>query len=115
MTPDAPHPVLVLVRDLMFATKITATARAAGIDVRLIREPGHLAGQAGGRLIVDLNQVGAIPAAAAWHRATNRPVIGFVSHVDKETAAAARAAGIARIVARSYFVEHLPQLLSGDI
>jgi hypothetical protein len=96
----------------MFVTKITATARAAGIEVRVIREPTRLADQAGDRLIVDLNQEGTIPAAADWQRATCRPVIGFVSHVDKETTARARAAGLDRIVARSYFVEHLQQLLT---
>jgi hypothetical protein len=107
--------VLVLVRDLMFAAKITATARAAGVEAHLIREPDRLPGLAGDRLIVDLNQPGAIAAAAEWHRATGRPVVGFVSHVDKETTARARAAGLNRVVARSYFVDHLPQLLAGDI
>ena len=114
LTPQPP-PVLVLVRDLMFATKITATARAAGIETRVIREADRLANQAGDRLVVDLNQAGAIAAAAAWQRSTSRPVIGFVSHVDKETTATARAAGLTRVVARSYFVEHLEQLLTDDI
>jgi uncharacterized protein YuzE len=112
-TPSAT--VLVLVRDLMFAAKITATARAAGVDARLIREPDRLIGQMGDRLIVDLNQDGAIAAATSWQQATGRPVIGFVSHVDKETASAAKSAGINRVVARSYFVDHLEQLLAGNI
>src|SRR5689334_21758337 len=39
--------VLSLVRDLMFASKITATANAAGAAVKVLRDPAALAGQAG--------------------------------------------------------------------
>ena len=109
------QPVLVLVRDLLFAAKITATAKAAGVESRLIRDPNRLLEQPGDRLIVDLNQAGTITAATQWQQATGRPVIGFVSHVDKDTTAQARSAGLDRVVARSYFVEHLQQLLADDI
>jgi len=109
-----PTPVLVLVKDLLFSSKITATARAAGVGTRLLRDPAQLGAEPSPRLIVDLNLPGAIAAAAHWRTATGGTVIGFVSHVDTETIAAARAAGIDRVMARSRFVEELPRLLTGD-
>jgi hypothetical protein len=108
---DVRGPVLVLVRDLIFASRITATAKAEGVAVVVIRDAAQLPGRAGRRLIVDLNQDGSIDAAAAWGKVTGRDVVGFVSHVDAATVARARDAGISRVVARSRFVEELPELL----
>lgn len=107
-----PLPVLVLVRDLMFASRISAAARAAGVTVTMLRDPGLVVGEAGRRLIVDLNQAGALEAAIEWKRVSSAEVVGFVSHVDAETIARARAAGIDRILPRSRFVEILPDLLA---
>src|SRR3954452_8453249 len=107
-----PGPVIALVRDLLFASKITATAAAAGTSVTLVRDPAKLAGRPGVRLIVDLNLEGAIEAAQAWKGETGREAIGFVSHVDTATIDAARAAGIDRVLARSRFVELLPDLVA---
>lgn len=107
-----PFPVLVLVRDLMFAGRISAAARAAGVPVTMLRDPGSVLGAAGRRLIVDLNQAGALEAAIGWKRASSAEVIGFVSHVDAETIARAKAAGIDRVLPRSRFVEILPELLT---
>lgn len=123
--PDAPAPspsqtpaqpvdravVLVLVRDLMFSSRIAATARAADVAVKLLREPTALAGTEGRLLIVDLNQAGALDAAVAWKRQSAREVVGFVSHVDAETISRARSAGIDHIMARSQFVNVLGNLL----
>jgi hypothetical protein len=106
-----PGPVLCLVRDLLFLSKITATARSLGVETKTIRDPSKLASEPGSHLIVDLNQENALQAAAAWRLATGRPVVGFVSHVDTGTISAARAAGIDRILARSAFVDQLPSLL----
>ena len=107
--------VLVLVRDLMFCSKITATASAASIPFKVIRDPAKLTGEIGDRLIVDLNQPQAIDAAAQWRSATGRPAIGFVSHVDVEAIAAAKAAGIDRVMARRQFVQLLLALLADPI
>jgi hypothetical protein len=106
-------PVLVLVRDLMFSSRIAAVARDAGVAVNLLRDPQKLAGTPGERLIVDLNQPGALEAAAAWMRTSAGQVIGFVSHVNSETIHSARAAGLDRVLPRSRFVEQLPELLGG--
>jgi hypothetical protein len=109
----AAEPVLVLVRDLMFSSRITATARAEGAAVKIVRDAAKLRGEAGRRLIVDLNQDGAIDAAVAWKASTGGDVIGFVSHVDADTIARARAAGIDRVMPRSRFVEELAEILRG--
>ena len=113
MASDVPHPpVLVLVRDLIFATKIRGTAEALGTQVKMLRDPSLLAQQDGTLLIVDLNLPNVIPAAAEWQSQGDRKVVGFVSHVDAKTIAAARAAGLTEIMPRSRFVEVLPSLLN---
>ena len=118
--PDLPEPrgdalpVLALVRDLMFLSRIRGAARDAGIEVIVVRSPEALSADAPGcRLIVDLNLEGALEAAAAWGRRQGRPVAGFVQHVDVERIAAARAAGVDPVVARSAFEARLPALLTG--
>ncbi len=113
-------PTLTLIRDLMFSSRVSSTAAQLGVPVKVLRDPARLAGEPGLRLIVDLNLPGAIEAAKAWKLAggtlPSRVALGFVSHVDVETIQKARAAGIDRVMARSQFVQVLPDLLqrSGD-
>ena len=112
MISSDPHPVLVLVSDLILSSRINATARAQGTPVIPLRDPKQLAAHEGKRLIVDLNQPGAIDAAVLWkQRNPEASVIGFVSHVDMETIAKARTEGIDHILPRSRFVAELEQLL----
>ena len=99
----------------MFVSKITATARAAGIELTLLRNPDQLQSQSADRLIVDLALPGSIPAARRWREATGRPVIAFVAHTDATAIADARAAGLDRVLTRGQFTEDLPQLLAGNI
>lgn len=112
MPDPQPPPVLALCRDLIFASKIAATARAVGVPCQIVRDPAQLADQSGNLLLADLNEPGTIEAAAAWGQRHSRLVIGFVSHVDAERIAQARDAGITRVMARSGFVEALPELLA---
>jgi len=105
------QPLLVLCKDLLFSSRITAAAKQAGIPFTFVREPQKLTDQPGARLILDLNLPGAIEAAAAWQQRTNGQTIGFVSHVDSETIAAAKTAGIQVILPRSQFVQKLPEIL----
>jgi hypothetical protein len=111
-------PVVALVRDLMFSGKISSTARAAGVEVRIVRDPAKVndAATADGRmLVVDLSQDGAIDAAVAWKQShAGRPVIGFVSHVDTDTIARAKSAGIDRVMARGGFTAQLESILRGE-
>jgi hypothetical protein len=104
-------PVLALVRDLMFVGRITATAQAAGVVVKVVREPSKLAGLPGRLLLVDLNLDGALDAARSWKLATSGTVTAFVQHTDAAAIAAARSAGIDRVMARGQFVQVLGDLL----
>jgi len=102
---------LALVSDLMFSSRITAEAKAAGAQVQILRKPGQLEGAEGDLLLVDLNLAGATTAAAAWRQKTAHRAVGFVSHIDSAAIAAAREAGLEEILPRSRFIQLLPQLL----
>jgi len=105
-----PPMVVALGRDLMFSSKITAEGRAAGVGVRIVRDPADLPPDAR-LLLVDLALEGAIEAAAAWGRNCGRPVVAFVSHVDEQTIARARAAGLQNVMSRGGFTRQLPRIL----
>jgi hypothetical protein len=115
--------ILALVTDLIFSSRITGAAKAAGASVRILRKLEQLADAEGDLLLADLNLEGATQAAVNWAKITSpakaapsaqkppRRVVGFVSHVDSAAIAAAREAGIQEIVARSRFIQMLPDLL----
>ena len=114
MTESSANPVLVLCRDLMFASKIRAAA-SDSTAIKLLRDPAQLIGESGGTLIVDLSQEGALEAASSWKSANAASrLIGFVAHVDHETAARAQAKGFDDVFTRRQFVEMLPQLIRGE-
>ena len=102
---------LALVTDLMFASRITAEAKAAGTQVQILRKPEQLSSAEGELLLADLNLAGAATAAAAWAAREGRRVVGFISHMDSAAIAAAKEAGVQEIMARSRFVQVLPELL----
>lgn len=103
---------LLLCRDLMFVSKVTATARAKGVAVQVVRDVQKVP-QQGSRLIVDLNEPGALEAAAAWKGTTGGRVIGFASHVDTATMARAKEAGLDEVMTRGRFTGELEGLLGG--
>jgi hypothetical protein len=104
----------VLVSDLLFGSRITSMASNHGKAVQVLRSPEQLEKQKGAtKLIVDLNQVGALMAAGAWVKAgAGREAIGFVSHVDAGTIAEAKGVGITHVIPRSRFFELLPALIA---
>src|SRR4051812_44369672 len=105
---DTTPGTLALVRDLLFSSKIIATARESGLPVQIVRDPEKLRDVAGTHLIVDLNAAGFLDAAAAWKARTAGEVIGFVSHVDEATILRAKAAGIDRVLSNGTFTAQLP-------
>jgi AmiR/NasT family two-component response regulator len=107
---DASTNVLALGRDLMFSSRIAAEGRAAGVAVRIVRDPANLPPTAR-MLMVDLALEGAIDAAANWQRHSGRPVVAFVSHVDEQTIAKAKDAGIVNVMSRGSFTRQLPRIL----
>ena len=109
--PTSPPALLILCRDLLMGSKITAAAQSAGVAFKVVRDAAKLSGQPGRKLIVDLNQDGAVEAASAWRSSGGAEVVGFVSHVDAETIQRARSAGLDRVLARSAFVEALDSIV----
>jgi hypothetical protein len=97
--------VVGLVSDLMLASRVEGSLRAAGHEVEIRGSIG--AGDAEADLIVaDLE--GVDPAAVA---AIGPPTLGFYSHVDVETRRVAEAAGFDLVVPRSRMARELPQLV----
>jgi len=108
--------VVACLEDLFFRSKIEATARHLNIPVRYTNaaglakacaEPGTAAA------VVELNDecLAAVSALRATPATRDLPVVGFLSHVDKELARRAETAGVTKIMARSQFSETLPDLL----
>ena len=102
---------LVLCDDLLFASKITATASALGLKVRIARTPAALlewaAQERPGGVLLDLHhpQLNLPDLLAALGPV---PVVAFGSHVEAATLHAARQAGCSLVLPRSKFVERLP-------
>jgi hypothetical protein len=80
--------------------------------VQLVRDPARLAPAPARRLIVDLNLPGAVDAAAAWSRATGGEVVGS-SPTSTPRRSPRPYRRITSVLARSRFVELLPELLAG--
>jgi len=111
--------ILVVVDDLIFLAKIQQTAKLLGVAVESA-DPDKLAARLAESsvraVILDLNHRSGsaleILHALKSNAATSGvPVTGFLSHVQGELAAAARAAGCDVVLARSAFTRDLPQLL----
>jgi DNA-binding NarL/FixJ family response regulator len=106
---------LLLCDDLIFASRITGAARAAGLEVRPARTPDALAEAARrepplGVLIdlgfPDLDLTALLRRLAEACPAMPR-VVAYGSHVDAAGLRAARAAGCDLVLPRSKFVEDL--------
>ncbi|HLW77991.1 MAG TPA: response regulator [Terriglobia bacterium] len=111
--------IVAVVEDLFFLSKIQQTAKVLGIAVEPVAAAAleHRVAAGGvNAVILDLNdRQGA--AVDLLRRLKSNPatagatVIGFLSHVQTDLAAAARAAGCDVVLARSGFTRDLPQLL----
>lgn len=115
--------VLAVVEDLMFSSRISTAAKAAGVAVRFTRSLDAVLTavreQVPALIILDLNSARTAPleivaALKSDPALATIPTLGVVSHVDTATIEAARQAGVARVLARSAFVAQLPHLL-GDL
>jgi CheY-like chemotaxis protein len=114
--------VLAAVEDLLFKSKISETASTLGVEATFPRSPEKLLEaiheSPPDLLILDLNSARFKPLTLLQtvrsDGATREvPTVGFLSHVQKDLAVAAREAGCDRIVARSAFTRDLPQILAG--
>jgi CheY-like chemotaxis protein len=112
-------PILTVVDDLIFLSKIQQTAQRVGVPVEAV-EPSKVEERitefAVHSIILDLNHrsgtaVEVARAIKANSATRHVRVMGFLSHVQGDLAAQARAAGCDFVLARSAFVQQLPQLL----
>ncbi len=114
-----PGTILAVVDDLFFLAKIQETGRRVGIPVEQIdpRKVQERLGQSAVSVVIlDLNHrsgaaLDVLKSLKGDASTRHVPVIGFVSHVQGDLVAAARAAGCDQVLARSAFSVQLPELL----
>ena len=108
--------ILGAVEDLLFKSKISETASQLGIEAAFPRSPKKLLqalrDSPPDLLILDLNSARFEPLTLLREVKSDETLreistIGFLSHVQKDLAVAAREAGCDRVVARSAFTKDL--------
>jgi len=106
----------------LFKSKISETASQLGIEAEFPRSPGKLLDalreSPPDLLVLDLNSARFGPLfllrdLRSDDATRDVATVGFLSHVQKDLAVAAREAGCDRIVARSAFTRDLPRILAG--
>jgi PleD family two-component response regulator len=114
--------VVAAVEDLLFKSKISETASTLGVDAVFPRSPKKLVDEAQvsppDLIVLDLNSMRFEPLKLLKKIKSDEtlrsvPVVGFLSHVQKDLAIAARESGCDRVMARSAFTKDLPEILSG--
>jgi CheY-like chemotaxis protein len=113
--------VLAAVEDLLFRSKISETAAQLGIEAGFPRSPGKLLEtlreSPPDLLVLDLNSACFEPltllrTVSSDDATKDVPTVGFLSHVQKDLAVAAREAGCDKVMARSTFTKDLPKILA---
>jgi ABC-type sugar transport system substrate-binding protein len=97
--------VVSVAEDLMLASKVDAMLTAAGHHVVLARSLQEASLDGAELIVADLDA--ANPEALVG---LGVPVLGYYSHVDVDTKAAAEAAGVDLVVPRSRMARELPAL-----
>jgi DNA-binding NarL/FixJ family response regulator len=112
--------VLAAVDDLLFSSKIRATAKQAGVDVTFARSPQEVIDQARAQkpslIVFDLNSgktdpVATIAALKGDAALSGLRILGFASHVHADLIASARNAGADQVLPRSAFAANLAGIL----
>ena len=108
--------MLGAVEDLLFKSKISETASQFGIEAAFPRNPRKvleaLRESTPDLLVLDLNSARFEPLVLLQRVKSDEATqdvstVGFLSHVQKDLAVAAREAGCDRVVARSAFTKDL--------
>jgi CheY-like chemotaxis protein len=111
--------IIVVVEDLLFLSKIQQTARTLGIPIE-VADPTRAEERARtlsvSAVLLDLNHrsggaLELVKSLKAHPETQGILITGFLSHVQEPLAAAARAAGCDRVLARSTMAQRLPDLL----
>jgi len=113
--------IVCVLDDLLFSVRISTAAKALGADVYFERSPQtiveHIRAKMPSLVIFDLNcgklhPMRVIAELKADPSTRNIRTLGFVSHVQSDTIAEARQAGIDEVLARSAFTERLGEILT---
>lgn len=110
--------VVALIDDLFFQAKVIETAKHLGVELRICGTPDALLAeierQSPRLIVVDLNArsepltaIERMPASAG-----EIPLVAFLSHVQTDLAARARAAGCSDVMPRSVFTRDLATILA---
>jgi PleD family two-component response regulator len=111
---------LAAVEDLLFKSKISETADVLGVEARFPRSKARLLEalreSSPDLLILDLNSARFEPLELLQTVKSNDamkdvPTVGFLSHVQRDLAVAARESGCDRVMARSAFTKDLARIL----
>ena len=114
--------ILCVLDDLLFSVKISTAAKALGAEIYFERTPGAVVDRVKEKqpslVIFDLNSWKMQPLSLIAQMKSDPQTrrirtLGFVSHVQTETIAAARQAGIDEVLARSAFVDPPGEILKG--
>jgi CheY-like chemotaxis protein len=109
--------LVATVEDLFFRSKIDATARNLNVPVRFVERKDLTAVCLEGKtaaVLLELSNGSSLDAIRALRqnpKTRDIPVIGFLSHVDRDLAREAESAGVTQVMPRSQFAETLPDLM----
>ena len=109
--------ILAIVDDLLFQGKLQAAAAQLGVPLTIAADTTSVPrnGQPWSRVLIDLNLSGGDALAMVRDlRAAypGVPMVGYCSHVQQDLWRQALEAGCTTVLARSAFVQQLPELLS---
>ena len=113
--------ILCAIDDLIFSIKISTAAKQLGVEVFFERSADRVLDRIREKqpslVILDLNSMKMNPLGTLTAMKGDAALgiirtLGYVSHVDSETIAAARAAGVDQVRARSAFVDRLAEILT---
>jgi PleD family two-component response regulator len=113
--------ILCAVDDLLFSIKISTAAKGLGVDIYFERSADMVVPRIREKkpslVIFDLNSgrldpMRQIAAMKGDPELKDVRTLGYVSHVDTATVAAARAAGVDDVMARSAFSARLADILT---
>ena len=113
--------IVCAIDDLLFSIKISTAAKSLGVDLYFERTPEMVVPRIREKqpslVIFDLNSQRLRPMDAIAELKSDPALagirtLGYVAHVDAETIAAARAAGVDQVLARSAFASTLGSILT---
>jgi CheY-like chemotaxis protein len=112
--------ILAVIDDLLFRSKISSAAKAAGVELAVASSADAALERARearpAAIFLDLDSARTRPmdllrALTSDAELAGVPTLGFVSHVRADLIRDARAAGIGEVLARGAFAQALPDIL----